>query len=150
MKLITLILALILVLGIVGISGCTNTNSTQSNSSNNSTTPTNNNITTNSGYQVKINYSGEWMGQVETFEGTKTNNEDGSQTVNGASSKFTIEGPGEKTYPIDGTPGEITVVAHKTDTGTGTLTLELLKDGKVIKSGKTSEIDGYVKFTYKT
>lgn len=148
MKKITFLLSIMVVLGVLGISGCTSNNSSQSNASNNSTTGSNN-ITPTSGYQVKVDYSGEWMGEIEAFEGTKTNNPDGSQTLNGASSKTNIEGPGQQSYPVNGTPSEITVVAHKTDTGTGTLTLELLKDGKVVKSGKTSEVDGFVKFTYK-
>lgn len=77
------------------------------------------------GYQVKIITDGSWSGSVGT---------DGSQS--------TYEGTGDKTIDL-GKDGNIVSAAIQKKSG-GTLKVQILKDGKVIKEESTEAQYGVV------
>jgi hypothetical protein len=85
----------------------------------------NNNAADNSanqpkGVQVKITYDGEWQGAL--LEGSASN---------------TISGSGEKTIDIKEDAHYVSVNAQKMDGGSGTLSVQIIKDGKVLEETST-------------
>jgi len=100
-----------------GLSQDKNTAPANNNNNNNN----NNTQTTQAkGVQVHIKYDGEWSGALG----------------NGASTK-TISGSGEKTLDVDNPEFTVSANAQKMDGGSGKLTIEILKDGKVLKEADT-------------
>jgi hypothetical protein len=71
-------------------------------------------------YSIRISYDGKWTG-----------------TVGGEGSMRTVQGSGTKTFPVKGDPFVVTANAQKRDGGSGTLTIQILKNGEVIKEATT-------------
>ena len=72
------------------------------------------------GVQVHIIYDGDWQGAMGSGGSTKT-----------------ISGSGETTLDIDDPDFVVSANAQKMDGGSGTLSIEILKDGKVIEETST-------------
>jgi len=72
------------------------------------------------GKQVKIIYSGEWSG-----------------AAGDTSSMNSISGSGEKTIDMDDDAMIISANAQKQDSSSDTLTIQILKDGKVVEESST-------------
>lgn len=78
--------------------------------------------------QVKIISDGSWSGTIET-------------TAESAS----YDGSGNKTIALNGTSFEtVSASIQKTDEGSGELTVQILKDGKVVREGTTISEYGVV------
>lgn len=73
-----------------------------------------------SGYKVKISYKGDWSG-----------------SLGGDGSQRSVDGSGTETFDIKGNPMVISANAQKQDTGSGTLTIQIVKDGEVVKESTT-------------
>jgi hypothetical protein len=71
-------------------------------------------------YSVRISYDGEWSG-----------------AVSGEGSIRSVQGEGTKTFQIKGEPFVVSANAQKRDGGSGTLTVQILKNGEVIKESST-------------
>lgn len=72
------------------------------------------------GVQVHIIYDGEWQGAMGSGSSTKS-----------------ISGSGETTLDVEDPDFTVSANAQKMDGGSGKLTIEILKDGKVLKSTDT-------------
>lgn len=72
-------------------------------------------------YTVKISYDGEWSG-----------------SIGGDGSMRTVDGSGTETFTIKGNPYIVSANAQKKDSGSGTLTIQILKNGEVIKEATTN------------
>lgn len=72
------------------------------------------------GTQIHIIYDGEWQGAA---------GDDGSTN--------SISGSGEETIDMDDDAMIISANAQKMDSGSGTLTIQILKDGKVVEESST-------------
>lgn len=72
-------------------------------------------------YSIRISYDGKWSG-----------------AVSGEGSIRSVEGTGTETFPVKGDPFVISANAQKMDGGSGTLTIQILKNGEVIKESSTS------------
>lgn len=72
------------------------------------------------GKQVKVIYSGEWSGAAGDTGSTNT-----------------ISGSGEKTIDMDDDANIISANAQKKDSSSETLTIQILKDGKVVEESST-------------
>ena len=101
-------------------------------SSNNSSNNSGNSTTgTAKGVQIKISYSGKWSGAVST--GGSTNS---------------ISGTGDKIIDLD-KGGMVSANAQKQDSSSGNLTIQILKDGKVVEEASTdseygvAQVSGY-------
>jgi len=91
-------------------------------------TPTMANMPTQTiGYQVRIESSGHWEGSYGDVTGHSS-----------------IEGYGSKTYDLFSPNAIIAAVIQKSDSGSGTLTVQILKDGKILKQGSTTASYGIV------
>lgn len=113
-------IGLILILAFYGMSSpdkTTTTPTTPSTSSNSSSAST----PTVTGVQVQVIYDGEWTGAID---------QDGSLQ--------SVDGSGSKTFNMTGNPSVVSVNFQKKDGGSGTLTVNILKDGKVVKTTSTS------------
>ena len=117
-KAISIIVACCVVLIIVAIIG--GALSHDQNTSSVSTSSSNNTANTVKGVQIHIIYDGEWQG-----------------AAGGEGSTNSISGSGEKTIDIDSGTHIVSANAQKKDGGSGNLTIQLLKDGKVIKESST-------------
>jgi hypothetical protein len=82
-------------------------------------------------FSYHVEYEGEWSG-----------------TITAGGSSRTVEGDGSKTFDIQGTPDIISVNAQKQDDNNDTLTVQILKDGDVVKEGSTSAGFGVASITY--
>lgn len=71
-------------------------------------------------YSVRISYEGEWSGAIS-----------GEGTIR------SVQGEGTKTFQIQGEPVVVSANAQKRDGGSGTLTVQILKNGEVIKESST-------------
>ena len=95
------------------------TTGTSSNNSNNDDTAKED--TTNAkGVQIHIIYDGDWQGAMGSGSSTKT-----------------ISGTGETTLDVDDPDFVVSANAQKMDGGSGKLTIQILKDGKVIEETDT-------------
>ena len=82
-----------------------------------------------SGVQVKVTYDGQWSGSIMDGEGT-------SQS---------FDGTGPETIDVEGDSWSmVSTTFQKRDIGSGKMTVEIIKDGKVAKSGSTSAQYGVV------
>ena len=72
------------------------------------------------GVQIHIIYDGDWQGAIGTGSSTKS-----------------ISGSGEETLDIEDPDFVVSANAQKMDGGSGTLTIQILKDGKVIEETDT-------------
>ena len=87
------------------------------------TTTSNSQDTSNSqakGVQIHIIYDGEWQGAMGSGGSTKT-----------------ISGSGEDTLTIDDPDYVVSANAQKMDGGSGKLTIQIVKDGKVVEETDT-------------
>lgn len=80
----------------------------------------------NSGVQIQVSYSGSWQGSY--------GDEAGQQSVDGS---------GTKTYSLDN-PTIVSACFQKMDSGHGTLTVKIIKDGSVVQTKSTSAQYGVV------
>lgn len=83
------------------------------------------------GYSIRINYAGSWQGNYGDASGQQS-----------------ISGYGDDEYSITSPQGPIVAVIQKFDGRSDTLTVEILKDGKVMKSGHTDSSYGVVSVAY--
>lgn len=83
-----------------------------------------------SNYQVRISYEGEWSG-----------------TVGGEGSMRSVDGSGTKTFDVQGDPTIVSANAQKRDSGSGELTVEILQDGEVIARRSTTAEYGVAQVT---
>jgi hypothetical protein len=81
-------------------------------------------------YQVRIKYDGEWSG-----------------SVGGDGSSRSVDGSGTETFDVDGDPYIVSANAQKRDSGSGELVVEILQDGEVIASKRTSAEYGVAQVT---
>ena len=72
------------------------------------------------GVQIHIIYDGDWQGAMGSGSSTKT-----------------ISGTGETTLDVDDPDFVVSANAQKMDGGSGKLTIQILKDGKVIEETDT-------------
>ena len=72
------------------------------------------------GVQIHIIYDGEWQGAMGSGSSTKT-----------------ISGTGETTLDVDDPDFVVSANAQKMDGGSGKLTIQILKDGKVLEETDT-------------
>lgn len=94
---------------------------TNTSTSNSPATNTTSSSSSSSGVAVVISYSGEWGGAIADSTGTRT-----------------IEGTGPKTINLGEVDGAVAANAQKKDSGSGTLTISLTKDGSTLKTSSTS------------
>ena len=88
---------------------------------NTASTSSNNAVDNNAkGVQVKIIYDGEWQGAVGDIGSTKS-----------------ISGSGDETIDLDNDATVVSANAQKMDGGNSELTIQILKDGKVIEESNT-------------
>ena len=72
------------------------------------------------GVQIHIIYDGEWQGAAGDLGSTNS-----------------ISGTGEDTIDMDDDASIVSANAQKMDGGSGTLTIQILKDGKVVEEANT-------------
>lgn len=72
------------------------------------------------GVQIHIIYDGEWQGAAGDLGSTNS-----------------ISGSGEETIDMDDDASIVSANAQKMDDGSGTLTIQILKDGKVVEESST-------------
>jgi len=84
-----------------------------------------------SSFSVRVQYEGEWQGNIST----------------GGSSR-SIDGSGTRTIEIDGSPDLISANAQKDDDSSNTLTIQILENGEVVKETSTSAEYGVAQISY--
>ncbi len=77
------------------------------------------------GVQVKVIYSGDWSG-----------------AAGDTNSMNSISGSGEETIDLDDDAYIVSANAQKQDSGSDTLTIQILKDGKVVEESSTDAAYG--------
>jgi hypothetical protein len=82
-------------------------------------------------YEVRIEYSGEWRGNVAA----------------GGSSR-SIEGTGSETVGVDGSPDVISANAQKSDDSSQELTIQILENGDVVEETSTTAEYGVAQVTH--
>lgn len=82
-------------------------------------------------FEVKVDYDGEWQGSISA----------------GGSSQ-SVDGSGSDTIGVDGSPSIISANAQKQDDSSSTLTIQILKDGEVVKEASTSAEYGMAQISY--
>ncbi len=121
---------LVLVCLVVVVSGCTSSNNasnqrtSNSNNSSSNTSSSNNSSSNNSNsndVNVVVNYSGNWAADIS-----------GNFPYRG------ISGTGNQTTNLGSVSGPVTVSARKTEGGSGTLTVSIMKGGKNLSTSSTS------------
>lgn len=123
------------IMGIIGIlllvvivSGCTSpANNTTSNQGQGYSTPTSTQSSGGSNVVVKVSYNGPWSGNIGDSSGSKS-----------------VDGTGNKDYPLSSNPGIVSVVFQKKDNSTNPLTVQILSGGSVVKSQSTNAEYGTV------
>ena len=103
----------ILIIAIIGGGLSHDKNTSPSTKSNSNSAP--------QGKQIKIIYDGEWSG-----------------AAGDAGSVNSISGSGEKTIDVDKSATIISANAQKKDASSSTLTIQIIKDGKVVKEASTN------------
>lgn len=123
MKRLQIALLVFVIVLIVAVSGCTsNNNNSNSNTSNTSISNTSSSNASASGdVNIVVSYSGPWAADVSGPFGYRS-----------------LSGTGDQTTNIGSVTGSVTAAARKTDGGTGTLTVSIVKDGKTLASQSTS------------
>lgn len=117
----------ILIIGALTGGGSPDKNTATTSSSNN-----NNNSTAESGSYIKITYSGSWSGALSTGGSTKS-----------------ISGSGEEKIDIKES-GMVSVNAQKQDASSRELTVQIVKDGKIVEEATTdaeygvAQVSGFV------
>jgi len=83
--------------------------------------------TSSKSVQIKVNYNGKWSGAYGEVGAIQS-----------------IDGTGSKTYTITNPNYAVSASFQKQDSSTSTLNVEIIEDGKVIKSGSTTAAYGIV------
>jgi hypothetical protein len=94
-------------------------------------TPIQTKVVSTKGYRIQVSYSGSWQGNYGDVSGQQS-----------------IDGTGDEEYSMNSPQGPIVAVIQKYDGSNDTLTVKILKDGKVMKSGHTSSPYGVVTVSY--
>jgi hypothetical protein len=87
--------------------------------------------TSGAGYQIRIQYSGEWSGAVSAVSGSRS-----------------IQGTGTETIDISGNPDVISANAQKQTANRETLTIQVLQDGEIVRESQTNAEYGIASVTY--
>ncbi|MBQ2654177.1 MAG: hypothetical protein IJF83_11520 [Methanobrevibacter sp.] len=111
----------VIIVAMIG-GGLSSDKNTATTSSSNNSDNTANQAT---GVQIKVIYDGEWQG-----------------AAGDVGSSSSISGSGEKTIDLGDDVTIVSADAQKMDGGSGTLTIQILKDGKVIKESSTDSAYG--------
>lgn len=82
-------------------------------------------------FEFKVSYSGEWQGSLSA-----------------GGSAQSIDGTGTETISINGSPSVISGNAQKQDDSSETLTVQILKNGEVVKESSTSAEYGLAQVSY--
>lgn len=119
-------IGLILIIAVSGMfspdkTTATNTSSNNSVSPTSSTSSNDTSSSSGSGVQVKVDYAGSWSGAYGDESGTQS-----------------VDGSGTKTIDMTGNPSIVSANFQKKDSSSGTLTVEIIKDGNVIETKSTS------------
>ena len=80
-----------------------------------------------SGTQVQVTYSGSWTGNYGDTSGSQS-----------------VDGKGTKTFTISGDPDIVSAVFQKSSDSSGTLTVNIIKDGQIVETKSTSAAYGVV------
>ena len=123
-KWVTMCILAGMVIGMVLMSGCTSSKSSVPSTSSSGS------VSQQTGYQVRVIYSGSWLGSYGHGTSTKT-----------------ISGTGTKTYDVPNPESVVMIDVMKRDDSSQRLTAEILKNGNVVKSDFTEEPHGNVAFT---
>ena len=83
-----------------------------------------------SGVQVQVIYSGSWSGNYGDVSGSQS-----------------VDGTGSKTFSMDN-PDIVSAVFQKSGGGSGTLTVNIIKDGQVVETKSTSAEYGVVSVSH--
>lgn len=84
------------------------------------------------GFQIRISYDGEWSGTIGTLGNSRS-----------------VDGSGTETFDIkESNPDTVSTNAQKQDDSSGTLTVQILKNGDVVKESTTSAEYGIAQTTY--
>lgn len=83
--------------------------------------------TTSGDVQIQVIYSGSWTGNYGDASGGQS-----------------VEGTGSKTYTISGDPNVVSAVFQKSSDSSGTLTVNIIKNGQVVETKSTSAAYGVV------
>lgn len=83
--------------------------------------------TTSGDVQIQVSYSGSWTGNYGDASGSQS-----------------VEGTGSKTYTISGDPNVVSAVFQKSSDSSGTLTVNIIKNGQVVETKSTSASYGVV------
>jgi hypothetical protein len=87
--------------------------------------------TNQAGFQIRIEYSGEWSGAASLMSESRT-----------------IQGTGTQTIDITGSPNVISANAQKQDSSRETLTIQILHDGEVVQESQTDAQYGVASVTH--
>jgi hypothetical protein len=82
-------------------------------------------------FEVRIQYDGEWTG-----------------SIGGGGSIRSVSGSGTEVFSISGDPSVISASGQKQDDSSGTLTVQILEDGEVVKETSTSAEYGVAQVSY--
>jgi hypothetical protein len=82
-------------------------------------------------FEVRVVYSGQWQGSISV----------------GGSAR-SVEGSGDETIPLDGNPSVISANAQKNAADSEELTVQILKDGEVVKETSTTAEYGVAQVSY--
>lgn len=120
-----------LVVVIVAVSGCTSsdTTSTDDTSSNETSTDETSNSqssNTNPNVVVKVTSDDSWSGSIYDDSGSRS-----------------VEGTGNKEFDLGSNPGIVSVTFQKSGSS-GSLTVEIIKNGEIVKSQTTTAEYGVV------
>lgn len=69
-------------------------------------------------------------------------------SISAGGSAQSVDGSGSDTIAVDGSPSGISANAQKGDDSSSTLTIQILKDGEVVKESSTSAEYGMAQITY--
>lgn len=114
-------IGLIVILLVSGMSSPDKTTSTTTTTPTTTTTSNNSNTQSATGIQVQVIYAGAWSGAIAQDSSTQS-----------------VDGSGNKNFDISGNPRVVSVNFQKRDGGSGTLTVNILQNGKVVKTVSTS------------
>lgn len=146
--------ALLLMVFVVAFSGCTDSGSGDNSSENNSGSENTSvalqegNVTGADAY-IKITYPGDWGGEIKTYVNGSVETSGNTKTYNGGSAyRDDVSGSGDKIYSLMGDLTGLELSISKSDQGTGNLKVELIIDGKVVKTEQVSDVSGTVILSY--
>jgi hypothetical protein len=87
--------------------------------------------TSETGYQIRIQYSGEWSGAASIVSEMRS-----------------IQGTGTETIDISGNPNVISANAQKQEANRDTLTIQIIYNGEIVRESQTDAEYGVASVTY--